>query len=348
MARIAKPIELSMEQREDLLTMSRSRKLERRYVERAVVILLSEQGLSMDQIIEQTGLSRPVVNKWRQRFRKEGIDGLKDAFRSGKPRIISAEQQAMVIDKACSKPSDGYTNWSQKRIAKEVGISQSKVSQILNQADLKPHKIEYWCGKTKDPEFEEKMIKIIGLYMSPPENALVICVDEKTQIQALDRTQPELPLRAGNPRRQTATYKRNGTVSLIAALAVHSGEITAKTMKSNNAENFLTFLKALDRKYRHKKLHIIADNLSIHKHKDVQKWLAGKRKIKLHFTPTYSSWLNQIEIWFNILSKDVVKGGIWKSSEQLTAQIIEYVKTYNATRAKPFRWTYTGEALKIS
>lgn len=348
MARIAKPIELSMEQREDLLTMSRSRKLERRYVERAVVILLSEQGLSMDQIIEQTGLSRPVVNKWRQRFRKEGIDGLKDAPRSGKPRIISAEQQAMVIDKACSKPSDGYTNWSQKRIAKEVGISQSKVSQILNQADLKPHKIEYWCGKTKDPEFEEKMIKIIGLYMSPPENALVICVDEKTQIQALDRTQPELPLRAGNPRRQTATYKRNGTVSLIAALAVHSGEITAKTMKSNNAENFLTFLKALDRKYRHKKLHIIADNLSIHKHKDVQKWLAGKRKIKLHFTPTYSSWLNQIEIWFNILSKDVVKGGIWKSSEQLTAQIIEYVKTYNATRAKPFRWTYTGEALKIS
>ena len=347
MARIANPIELSMEQREDLLTMSRSRKLERRYVERAIVILLSEQGLSMDRIIEQTGLSRPVVNKWRQRFRKEGIDGLKDAPRSGKPRIITAEQQAMVIDKACSKPSDGYTNWSQKRIAKDVGISQSKVSQILNQADLKPHKIEYWCGKTKDPEFEEKMIKIVGLYMSPPENALVICVDEKTQIQALDRTQPELPLRAGNPRRQTATYKRNGTVSLIAALAVHSGEITAKTMKSNNAENFLTFLKALDRKYRHKKLHIIADNLSIHKHKDVQKWLAGKRKIKLHFTPTYSSWLNQIEIWFNILSKDVVKGGIWQSSEQLTAQIIEYVKTYKATRAKPFGWTYTGEALKI-
>jgi len=348
MARIANPIKLTMEQREELLTMSNSRKLERRYVERSEVILLSEQGLSMDQIIERTGLSRPVVNKWRQRFRKTGIDGLKDAPRSGKPRIITAEQQVMVIDKACSKPTDGYTNWSQKRIAKEVGISQSKVSQILNQSDLKPHKIEYWCGKTKDPDFEEKMIKIIGLYMSPPENALVICVDEKTQIQALDRTQPELPLRAGNPRRQTATYKRNGTVSLIAALAVHSGEITAKTMTSNNAENFLAFLKALDRKYRHKKLHIIADNLSIHKHKDVQRWLAGKRKIKLYFTPTYSSWLNQIEIWFNILSKDVVKGGIWQSSEQLTSQILEYIKTYNATRAKPFRWTYTGEALKIS
>jgi putative transposase len=348
MARIAKPIKLTMEDRESLLTMSRSRKLERRYVERAEVILLSEQGMSMDKIIEHTGLSRPVVNKWRQRFREKGVEGLKDAPRSGKPRTITAQQQAMVIDKACSKPDDGYTNWSQERIAEQVGISQSKVFQILNQADLKPHKIEYWCGKTKDPEFEEKMINIVGLYMSPPENALVICVDEKTQIQALDRTQPELPLRAGNPRRQTATYKRNGTVSLIAALAVHSGEVTAKTMKSNNAENFLKFLKALDRKYRNKKLHIIADNLSIHKHKDVQEWLAGKRKIQLHFTPTYSSWLNQIEICFNILSKDVVKGGIWQSSEQLSAQLMEYVKTYNATRAKPFRWTYTGEALRIS
>ena len=184
--------------------------------------------------------------------------------------------------------------------------------------------------------------------MAPPENALVICVDEKTQIQALDRTQPELPLRTGNPKRQTTTYKRNGTVSLIAALAVHTGEVTAKTIKSNNAENFLKFLKSLDRKYRNKKLHVIADNLSIHKHKDVKQWLEGKRKVQLHFTPTYSSWLNQVEIWFNILTKDVVKGGIWQSSEQLAAQLLEYVKNYNATRAKPFRWTYTGEVLKFS
>lgn len=348
MARIAKPIEVTVTEKEQLLTMSRSLKLEKRYVERAEIILLSEKGLPMNDIVEQTRLSKPVVNKWRQRFRQYGIDGLKDAPRSGKPRTITPEQQAMVVDKACSKPEGGYTNWSQQRIADEVGISQSKVFQILKQADLKPHKIEYWCGKPKDPEFEEKMTKIVGLYMSPPKNALIICVDEKTQIQALDRTQPELPLKAGNPKRQTATYKRNGTVSLIAALAVHSGEITAKTMESNNAENFLKFLKTLDRKYRNKKLHIIADNLSIHKHKDVKKWLAGKRKIHLHFTPTYSSWLNQVEIWFNILTKDVVKGGIWQSSEQLASQLMEYIKTYNETRAKPFRWTYTGEALRIS
>ena len=348
MARIGQPINLSMEEKQELLTMSRSHKLEKRYVERAMIILYSADRKSLDQIVELTGKSRPVINKWRQRFRKHRLEGLKDAPRSGKPKTITPEQKALVIEKACSKPKGGYTNWSQNRIAKEVGISQSKVFQILKQADLKPHKIEYWCGISRDPEFEEKMVNIVGLYMNPPENAIVICVDEKTQIQALDRTQPELSLRSGNPRRQTATYKRNGTVSLIAALAVYTGEITAKTIESNNAENFLKFLKKLDRKYRNKKLHVIVDNLSIHKHKDVKEWLNGKRKIKLHFTPTYSSWLNQVEIWFNILTKDVVKGGIWQSSKQLADQLMEYVKTYNSTRAKPFQWTYTGNPLTIS
>jgi len=348
MARIGQPITASPEERAELLTMQRSQKLERRYVERAEIILHSLESKSLEQIVELTGKSRPVVNKWRQRFREHGLEGLKDAPRSGKPKTITPEQRAMVIEKACTTPEGGYTNWSQERIAKEIGISQSAVFQILQQADLKPHKVEYWCGKSRDPEFEQKMINIVGLYMNPPENALVICVDEKTQIQALDRSQPELPLRSGNPRRQTATYKRNGTVSLIAALAVHSGEVTADTIESNNAENFLKFLKKLDRKYRNKQLHIIVDNLAVHKHKDVKEWIEGKRKIHLHFTPTYSSWLNQIEIWFNILTKDVVKGGIWSSSQQLANQLMEYVKTYNDTRAKPFQWTYTGEPLTIS
>ena len=348
MARIGQPIHLSSEEKQELLTMGRSHKLEKRYVERAMIILHSSEGKSLDQIIELTGKSRPVVNKWRSRFREHRLAGLKDAPRSGKPKTITPEQKALVIEKACTKPEGGYTNWSQGRIAKEVGISQSRVCQILKKADLKPHKIDYWCGKSRDPEFEQKMVNIIGLYMNPPENAIVICVDEKTQIQALDRTQPELPLRSGNPKRQTVTYKRNGTVPLIAALAVHTGEVTAKTIKSNNAENFLKFLKNLDRKYRNKKIHVIADNLSIHKHKDVKQWLDGKRKVKLHFTPTYSSWLNQVGIWSNILTKDVIKGGIWQSSKQLADQLMEYVKTYNETRAKPFQWTYTGDPLKIS
>ena len=344
-----KPIsyDITEEQREELVTMQRSLKLEKRYVDRANVILLSSGGKTIDYIIGQTRLSRRSVNKWRQRFKLFGIEGLKDAPRSGKRPFITQEQKLLVIQKACSKPEGGYTNWSQSRIAKEIGISQSKVFQILKGADLKPHKIEYWCGKSPDPEFESKMINIVGLYMNPPQNAIVLCVDEKTQIQALDRTQPELSLRAGNPRRQTATYKRNGTVSLIAALAVHTGEVTATTMKSNNAANFLSFLKRLDRTYRNKSLHIIADNLSVHKDKDVKEWIERKRKVNLHFTPTYSSWLNQVEIWFNILTKDVVKGGVWQSSKQLADQLMEYVDTYNKTRAKPFEWTYTGNPLKI-
>lgn len=348
MARIGQPITATAEQQKDLLVMSRSLKIEKRYSQRAQIILLSLEDKSIEAIIEATGLSRPVVNKWRQRFRRQGMEGLKDAPRSGKPSVITAKQKAMVVHKACEKPSGGYTNWSQERIAQQVGISQSKVHQILKQAELKPHKIEYWCGKSPDPEFESKMVNIVGLYMNPPENAIVLCVDEKTQIQALDRTQPVLPLKEKAPKRLTATYKRNGTIALIAALAVHSGEITARTMKSNNADNFLSFLKKLDRAYRNKTLHIIVDNLAVHKNQKVKDWLINKRKIKLHFTPTYSSWLNQVEIWFNMLSKDVLKGGVWKSVEQLSSQMLAYIDTYNQTRAKPFAWTYTGNALTIS
>lgn len=348
MARVSQPLTATAEQHEALLVMNRSLKIEKRYSQRALVILLSLQNKNLEEIISSTGMSRPIVNKWRQRFRQHGLDGLKDAARSGKPSVISAKQKAMVIQKACEKPAGGYTNWSQQRIAEQVGISQSKVHQILKQADLKPHKIDYWCGRSPDPEFESKMVNIVGLYMDPPENAIVLCVDEKTQIQALDRTQPILPLKEKAPKRLTATYKRNGTIALIAVLAVHSGEITAKTVKNNNADNFLAFLKKLDRTYRNKTLHIIVDNLSVHKNQKVKDWLSGKRKIKIHFTPTYSSWLNQVEIWFNILTKDVLRGGVWKSVEQLSSQLVEYIQTYNQTRAKPFAWTYSGNALKIS
>jgi len=342
-----KRIELSEVEREELKRISRSQKAENRIVTRAKIILHSSEENTYETIMQLTNQSRGSVAKWRSRFIKHGLTGLNDLPRSGKPKVITAEQEAMVIEKACSKPEDNYTNWSQRRIAKQVGISQTKVQNILSQADLKPHKTDYWCGKSPDPEFETKMTEIVGLYINPPENALVLCVNEKTQIQALDRTQPELPIRSGNAKRQTTTYKRNGVVSLIAALSVHQGEITAKAIESNNAINFLGFLKSLEKKYYKKDLHIIVDNLAIHKHKDVKRWLSKKENIKIHYTPTYSSWLNQIEIWFNILTKDVLKGGIWKSKQQLVKQIIEYIKTYNSTRAKPFLWTYTGKVLKV-
>jgi transposase len=347
MARKPHPFEATEPVHAELLTRARAHKLESRHVQRAKVILLSLEGKTLDEVVRLSGLSRKAANQWRNRFRELGLDGLKDLPRCGKKPTITPEQRASVVQLACEKPSGGYTNWSQRRIAEAVGISKSRVNVILAEADVKPHRTEYWCGKSPDPEFESKMTDIIGLYMSPPNNAIVICVDEKTGIQALDRTQPVLPLRPGNPKRLTATYKRNGTVSLIAALSVHSGEVRARTMESNNAENFLSFLKVLDRAHPRKHLHIIADNLSVHKSEVVKNWLARKRKITIHYTPTYSSWLNQVEIWFNILTKDVVKGGVWTSRKQLVDQLLEYVVTYNTTRAAPFKWTYTGKPLAI-
>lgn len=340
MARPSAVLKLSEADQIELQTIIRSTKIESRIKERAQIILDWQAGKSYDQTQELRNVSRRIVAKWRKRFRAHRIEGLKDAPRSGKPVIITEAQKNKVIHFACSKPGKGYSNWSQQRIGEKVGISQSKVHTILKEQELKPHKTEYWCGKSTDPEFESKMLNIVGLYLNPPENAIVLCVDEKTQIQALDRTQPELPLRSGNPKRQTATYKRNGVVNLIASLAVHQGEVIAQTMESNNAENFLIFLKKLAKVYPKNELHIIADNLSVHKHQSVKQWIAKSKRIKLHHTPTYSSWLNQVEIWFNILTKDVLKGAVWHSKRQLIDQMLEYIKTYNKERAKPFKWTY--------
>lgn len=342
-----KLFDLKAEELVELQVIARSSKAEKRLVERARIILCWHEGKSFAETRQELNVSEVVINKWRQRFIKNRLEGLKDAPRSGKPAVFSPAKKASVIELATKNPGKGYTNWSQRRIAKQLGMSQSKVQQILKQADLKPHKIEYWCGKSTDVEFESKMLNIVGLYMDPPENALVLCVDEKTQIQALDRTQPVLPLKEKAPKRLTATYKRNGTVALLAALSVHQGEITAKTVDKNNAENFLIFLKELYRKYPRKQLHVIVDNLTVHKHRMVEEWVSSKKRITLHFTPTYSSWLNQIEIWFNILTKDVLKGGIWKTRKQLIDQLMKYVKTYNEQRAKPFKWTYTGQPLSI-
>lgn len=343
MARKRQQVQLTPEEEKELKILFNSGKVEKRYHTRSHILLLLSEGKSYDQVMEEAKVSRVVVSKWKKRFLLQGIAGIKDKKGRGRKPQYQEIDEARVIEKACSTPSGGYTNWSQKRIAEETGISQSTVCRILQKQELKPHKTEYWCGKSPDPDFEKKMLEIVGLYMNPPENALVISVDEKTQIQALDRSQPELPLIKGKPKRQTVTYKRNGTVSLIAALAVHKGEITANKIERNTAENFLKFLKKLDRKYRNKKLHIILDNFSAHKHASVKEWLSHKRKITVHYTPTYSSWLNQIEIFFNILTKDVLKGGIWHSKQQLVKQLMDYIETYNKERAKPFNWTYNGK-----
>ena len=338
-------IKLSDEDKAVLGMWANSGKTEQRLAKRATVILLSDEGVPLSEISTRTGLTRKVCSKWRKRFAELGIPGLSDMPGRGRPKVYDAESRVDVLALACTTPVDGSTRWSVRKLAEVAGPSKSTVHAILSAGKLKPHKTHYWCGKSPDPEFSEKRASIVGLYLSPPENALVLCVDEKSQLQALDRTQPLLPMRPDDPARLTATYKRNGTTCLLAALAVHQGEVTAKCVDSANSQEFLKFLKRLYRQYPGKDLHIIVDNLATHKQADVKAWVTSKKRVYMHFTPTYASWLNQIEIWFNIFTRDVIRGGIWPSKQELVGQIMEYVKNYNKLWAKPFRWTYTGEPL---
>jgi len=338
-------IKLTEEEKKTLTMWAKAAKTEKRYVQRAQVILYSAEGYPLHEIAIKSGLSRQNCTRWRMRFLKDRTDGLKDLPRKGRPCIIPPEVKTKVTMLACTKPPDGSNQWTRQSLAKVLGIGKTTVHRILTQGNIKPHKVEYWCGKSPDPEFEEKQAAILGLYLNPPENALVLCVDEKSQLQALDRTQPELPLRPGNPKRLTATYKRNGTTCLIACLSVHDGGVTGRCVDRNNHDTFLNFLKHLYRKYPGKELHIIMDNLSLHKHKEVMNWVNKRRRLAIHFTPTHASWLSQIEIWFNIFSRDVIRGGVWKSKRQMIDQIMHYIKHYTEHRAHPFKWTYTGKPL---
>lgn len=345
MGRKSVKCELTAEQESTLKMWVGSHRTEQRYSRRAQVILLSAEGLTLEQIGEGSGLNRTNCLKWRKRFLENGLDGLKDKPRKGRPQSVTPWERAQVMRLACERPTNGSNAWSMRELARVTGLGSTTVHRILKGASLKPHKIHHWCGKSPDPEFEPKQTTILGLYLDPPDNALIFSVDEKSQIQALDRTQPELPLRPGNPKRHTATYTRHGTTCLLAALAVHEGTITGKCVDRNSRHEFLAFLKRLYRNNPHKHLHIIADNLPLHKHSDVMDWVSRRRRLTLHFTPTYASWLNQIEIWFNIFARDVVKGGVWNSKKELVDQIMFSIRRYNRDRAHPFTWTYTGKVL---
>jgi putative transposase len=334
---------LSPEEERTLRMWARAGTTEQRLAQRARAILASAEGLPLPEVSRLSGISVQNCSEWRRRFLVERLQGLTDRPRSGRPAEISVEKRIELQRLACEKRSDGATRWTVRALAKKTGLSPTTVHRFLNEGDLKPHKVEQWCGKSPDPEFEAKQAAIIGLYLDPPENALVLAVDEKSQIQALDRTQPELPMRSGQPRRQTATYKRNGTTCLLAALSVHEGTIDARCVDRNTHREFLAFLKHLYRQNPGVHLHVIVDNLSVHKHAEVQAWVKRRRRLTLHFTPTYASWLNQVEIWFNIFTRAVLKGGVWPSKQTLVKQIMTYIRTYNEEHAAPFQWTYAGK-----
>lgn len=345
MARKAVEIQLTEKEHRELKSIVRKDTSEQRMVLRAQIILLAAEGLRNDKIMEKLDVSKPVVVKWRSRFAQDRLEGLKDAPRPGKPRVYGPEVRIKVAAEAC-KPPKGQTHWSTRELAKHIGgINYTTVHRILKAEKIKPHLYKMWKNSS-DPDFEIKMMEIVGLYLDPPENAIVLSVDEKTAIQALGRPQPNKPVKPNHVEKINHEYIRHGTQSLIAALAVHEGTVTGQCFDRHSHKEFLIFLKHLAISYPRGELYLIMDNLSMHKHEEIQKWLKRNKRIHIHFTPTYASWLNQIELWFSILARKIIRRGVFSSKRELVKKIIEFIKHYNK-EAKPFQWTYTGDPLTV-
>jgi transposase len=327
--------------------MVKKRTAPQQQVLRSKIILMTASGVSAKEICKTLKVSKVIVRKWKERFLEFGLAGLKDQARSGAPRIHKAGIRHKIAAEACNPPA-GKTHWSIRELAKHLNVNRGIVERVFKEQAIKPHLVKYYHHST-DPEFEEKMLNIIGLYLNPPENAIILSVDEKTGIQALDRTQPVLPLQPhGKIKNVPFEYKRNGTTSLLAALDVHSGTVTGRFEKKHTNVEFKSFLKHLVKKYKRKTnaIHIICDNYSAHKHNNVKTWLETQENVYMHFTPTHASWLNQIEIWFSIMSRKVLKQGIFKSVKDLVKKIKDFIKLYNSD-CQPFAWTYTGDPLKV-
>lgn len=315
---------------------------------RARIILRLNAGDSPTDIGQSLGVSRKSIYKWRNRFDEEGIEGLHDAPRSGRPTVINEETVQTVLTMTCEQVPQEATHWSIALMSQYAQISTWQVRQIWGAADLKPHRLKTF-KVSNDPQFAEKVVDVVGLYMDPPNNALVLSVDEKTQIQALDRTQPGLPLSKGRIASRTHDYKRNGTASLYAAFNILNGEVIAQVTNRHRAKEFIQFLKHIEKSTpKDKDLHIILDNLSAHKTADVQKWLSKHPRVHFHFTPTSASWLNAVEGWFAQLERRSLYRGVFTSVTELKDEIKRFVNVHNKYSAKPFRWTKSAKKIIAS
>jgi transposase len=337
MANHSRSIVLGEADRTELERLQRSTRVPAGLSRRARVVLLLADKVSGAAVAKMTGYTVVQVSRLRRRFVDEGRAGLGDKPRSGRPPSITARKRAQVVAKTLRPPRDGLTHWSARELAAEVGVSHSTVHRIWKVHDLQPHRVETFKFTT-DPDAEEKIHDVVGLYMNPPAHAVVLSVDEKTQIQALNRTQPILPLRPGLPARQTHDYKRNGLTSLYAALEVASGVVVGECRTQHTGADFLRFLNILSRRYRKRSLHVILDNSSTHKTPEVQAWLEGHPRVHFHFTPTGASWLNMVEAWFSILTRKSVRRGSFDTVRALVQHIQRYIDRWNENPT-PFIWT---------
>ena len=337
--RVAQPIELNEEDRRKLEQQARGRSIAARVVLRSRIILLAAAGLQNKQIAEKLKVAPRMATLWRDRFSKLGIEGLlKDAPRPGHPPSITAELTASLIEKTTQSTPANATHWSTRSMAKEIGISKASVSRIWRAHGLKPHRVTSF-KVSNDPQFAEKLEDIVGLYLNPPEHAIVLSLDEKSQIQALDRTQPGLPMKKGRGATMTHDYKRNGTTTLFAALNTANGEVYGLCQEKHRHQEWLKFLRMIDRAVAPgKEIHIICDNYATHKHENVKRWLEKHKRFHVHFTPTSSSWLNMIERFFRDLTQNRLRRGVFQDLEQLIMGIGDYIDGHNKN-PKPFIWT---------
>jgi transposase/transposase-like protein len=338
----APPLAVSESEAEALRAMTRAGTTEQRIAMRARIILRAAEGVANNVVAAELGVSIPTVLLWRRRFKERGLAGLADAPHPGRPPTYGRDVRERILAKTLTTPPDA-TQWSRASMAKRVGVSASTVGRVWREGKLKPHLVETF-KYSSDPDLVAKVTDVVGLYLQPPERAIVLSVDEKTQIQALDRTQPMLPLREGSAARRTHDYKRNGTVSLFAALEVGTGHVTEQARDRHTGEDFLAFLRLVRRTYPEGEVHVILDNVSTHKTPDVQRWLGRNKRFTFHFTPTSASWLYQVETWFSILSRRAIRRGSFESVRALVAAMERFTREWNAG-ATPFKWVKTPDQI---
>jgi transposase len=332
-------------QRETLEALARSRTAPHRQVQRAEALVLAADGVANTQIAQRVGVKPATVRAWRNRFTEDGLAklGKVRAGRGRKSTIPQATIDEIVELTRNSKPA-GQTHWSCRTMAAQVGVSPATVQRVWAARGLKPHLVKTF-KLSNDPRFEEKLIDVVGLYLAPPDNALVLCLDEKSSVQALDRTQPSLPMTKGRAATMTHDYKRNGTTTLFAALDVLTGTVIGQCLPRHRHEEFLKFLRKIDREVpKGLQVHLICDNYATHKHPDVKAWLAKHHRFHMHFTPTSSSWLNLVERWFRELTDKALRRGVFHSVPDLIAKIEEYLDAHN-DNPKPFIWTATADEI---
>jgi transposase len=310
---------------------------------RARIVLRSAEGGPIDGIARELGVAVMTVKLWRRRFAELGLDGLVDAPRPGHPPTWTREDRDRAMTIAMGQPPEGLTHWSVREVAKRTGMSPSTVHRLFRERGLQPHRTETFKWST-DPALEAKVRDVVGLYLDPPDGAVVLSVDEKTQIQALDRTQPLLPMRPGQVERRTHDYTRHGTTCLFAALEVGSGQVTTDTRDRHTGADFLAFMKRVARAYPAGELHVVLDNVSTHKTAEVRDWLADHPRVTFHFTPTSASWMNQVETWFGILTRKAIRRGSFRSVKELVAMIDAFTRQWNE-RSSPFEWVRTADEI---